>query len=244
VARREGRFELADGGTLFLDEIGETSQALQAKLLRVLEEREYERLGGTKTLSCDVRAVAATNRDLEEEIGAGRFREDLYYRLKVVTLRVPPLRERREDVEVLALHFLERYARENGARVRRIAPAALDLLRGYHWPGNVRELENTIERAVVLDAGEVLGPEHLALGAAGERADGRDVTGHVGFSLENVERALILKTLESTGNSRKEAARILGVTARTLTNKIARYRKLGIEVGAPRRRAEAAGRPL
>ncbi len=233
VARRAGRFELADGGTLFLDEIGETSPALQAKLLRVLEEREFERVGGVTTLSCDVRAVAATNRDLEKEITEGRFREDLFYRLRVVQLRIPPLRERREDVEPLARHFLERYARENGARVRGISERALDVLRSYSWPGNVRELENTIERAVVLDSAEVLEPEHVDVRAP---ESGPDVSRNVGFSLENVERALILKTLESTGNSRKEAARILGVTPRTLTNKIARYRELGIHVGPPRRR--------
>ena len=237
ISRRQGRFELADGGTIFLDEIGETSPALQAKLLRVLEEREFERVGGTRTLVSDVRTVAATNQNLEERIAAGAFREDLFYRLQVVNLRVPPLRERREDVDELALHFLRRYSAENDIRVDSISKPALDLLRSYNWPGNVRELENTIERAVVLDPGPVLLPEVLALGARPADGEGPDVSRQVGYSLENVERALILRTLESTNHSRKDAAKILGVTARTLTNKIARYRKQGIHVGAPRRRS-------
>ena len=239
VQRRLGRFELADGGSLFLDEIGETSPALQAKLLRVLEVREFERVGGTKTMSADVRVIAATNRDLEEEIKLGSFREDLFYRLQVVNLRIPPLRERREDIEPLAHHFLERYSRENGGRARAFTRDAVSRLVTYDWPGNVRELEHMIERAVVLDASEEIGVEELLL--PNGRAGGPDVSSHVGCTLENVERALILKTLESTGNSRKEAARILGVTSRTLTNKISKYRKLGIEVGDPiRARAEAA----
>jgi DNA-binding NtrC family response regulator len=240
VARREGRFEMADGGTLFLDEIGETSPALQAKLLRVLEEREFERVGGTKTLTTDVRVVAATNRDLEKEIEEGRFREDLFYRLKVVQLRIPPLRERREDVDALAQHFLEKYSRENGSRVRRIGDDALALLRAHSWPGNVRELENTIERAVVLDAGEILEARQLAIEIGRDGAAPQlDVSAHVGRTLDDLERALILRTLESTGNHRKEAARLLGVTPRTLTNKIAQYRSEGIHVGAPNRGARA-----
>ncbi|MFH0945507.1 MAG: sigma-54 dependent transcriptional regulator [Planctomycetota bacterium] len=237
VGRRQGRFELADTGTIFLDEIAETSPALQAKLLRVLEEREFERVGGTKTLVSDVRTVAATNQDLEERIGSGSFREDLFYRLQVVNLRVPPLRDRREDIPELADHFVKRYARENGFQVESISDRAIQILCTYHWPGNVRELENSIERAVVLDPGRILHPEHITLGVT-EAKDGPDVSRHVGYSLENVERALILRTLESTGNSRKDAAEILGVTARTLTNKIARYRKQGIHVGAPRRRSQ------
>jgi DNA-binding NtrC family response regulator len=235
MTRREGRFELADRGTIFLDEIGETSQALQAKLLRVLEEREFERVGGSKTLSVDVRTVAATNRDLAAEIKAGRFREDLFYRLQVVQLRLPPLRERRDDVIPLAEHFLERFARENGSRVRAFSKDAIERLRSYAWPGNVRELENTIERAVVLDPGAELKPEHLFL-AATEQDDVRlDLSKHVGRTLDSIEKALILKTLECTGNSRKDAARLLGVTTRTLTNKISRYRKEGIVVGASQR---------
>jgi DNA-binding NtrC family response regulator len=245
IARREGRFELADGGTLFLDEIGETSPALQAKLLRVLEEREFERVGGTKTQTTDVRVIAATNRDLESEIAAGRFREDLYYRLKVVQISVPPLRERREDIDALAIHFVEKYGRENGGRVKRVADDALRALRAMNWPGNVRELENAIERAIVLDPGETLEARHLFVdGADHPSASGPgtpDVSAHVGCTLENVERALILRTLESTGNRRKEAARILGVTPRTLTNKIALFRREGIAVGAPQRaRAQRA----
>jgi len=242
ICRRQGRFELADKGTIFLDEIGETSPALQAKLLRVLEEREFERVGGARTLVSDVRTVAATNRNLEEQIAAGAFREDLFYRLQVVNLRVPPLRERREDVDELAHHFLRRYSAENGIQVDSISKAALDLMRSYNWPGNVRELENTIERAVVLDPGPVLQPEFLALGARSADPEGPDVSRQVGYSLENMERALILRTLESTNHSRKDAAEILGVTPRTLTNKIARYRKQGIHVSAPKSRlAESHG---
>ncbi|MFG0320476.1 MAG: sigma-54 interaction domain-containing protein, partial [Planctomycetota bacterium JB042] len=236
--RREGRFELADGGTIFLDEIGETSLALQAKLLRVLEEREFERVGGVKTMRTDVRCVAATNRDLEQAIRDGVFREDLYYRLQVVNLRLPPLRERREDVPALAAHFLARYAEENAVPARRFSDDAVAMLRAHSWPGNVRELENTIERAVVLDPGDEIRPEHLDLkgNGAGDGSELPDVAQNVGCSLEHVERALILKTLESTGHSRKEAARILGVTARTLTNKISRYRSEGIYVAPPRAR--------
>jgi len=236
VQRREGRFGLADGGTIFLDEIGETSLGLQTKLLRVLEEREFERVGGTETLSTDVRTVAATNRDLEEAIASSEFREDLFYRLKVVNLRIPPLRERRDDIPALAEHFLARYASENGSSAARISDETLEFLRSHHWPGNVRELENTIERAVVLDPGEELRPEHFDIALRADESGLPDVGANVGCSLETVERALILKTLESTGHSRKDAARILGVTARTLTNKISRYRAQGIFVAPPRSR--------
>ncbi len=247
VARREGRFELADGGTLFLDEIGETSPALQAKLLRVLEEREFERVGGSKTLTTDVRVIAATNRDLEKEIAAGKFRDDLFYRLKVVQLAIPALRERRDDIEALALHFLEKYARENGSRVKRISDAAMTMLKTQGWQGNVRELENAIERAVVLDPGETLEPRHFGIAGVSGTGDEAgatgvpDVSAHVGCTLERVERALILRTLESTGNRRKEAARILGVTPRTLTNKIAQFRREGIHVGPPQRQRAGVG---
>jgi DNA-binding NtrC family response regulator len=237
VRKREGRFELADGGTLLLDEIGEMRSSLQAKLLRVLEEREFERVGGTKTLRVDVRVVATTNRDLEHESREGRFREDLFWRLQVVTLRIPPLRERSEDVEPLALHFLERYRRENGSRVGAISPEALDVLRRHAWPGNVRELENTIERAVVLDAEETIRPEHLVLSPAKEGP--ADLAVPVGRTIDDLERALVLRTLEETGYRRRETARILGITPRTLTNKISRYRKEGIEVRPPLRRRPA-----
>ena len=237
VRKREGRFELADGGTLLLDEIGEMRPALQAKLLRVLEEREFERVGGTKTLRVDVRVVATTNRDLEEESRQGRFREDLFWRLQVVTLRIPPLRERPEDVESLAHHFLDRYRRENGARAHSISPEAKEVLRRPPWPGNVRELENTIERAVVLDADETIRPDHLVLSPAKESL--ADLTVPVGRTIEDLERALVLRTLEETGYRRRETARILGITARTLTNKIARYRKDGIDIRPSQRRRAA-----
>ena len=150
MARKDGRFQLADGGTLFLDEIGEISPSIQVKLLRFLQEHEFERVGGTQTIRVDVRVIAATNRDLAEEVAKGRFREDLYYRLNVVALEMPPLRERRTDIPALAKFFLDRYAKENGKTIEGFAPEALELLMAYDWPGNVRELENAIERAVVL----------------------------------------------------------------------------------------------
>ncbi len=161
LARKKGRFELAEGGTLFLDEIGELSPSTQAKLLRVLQEREFERVGGTETLVANVRLVAATNRDLERAIAEGTFREDLYYRLDVFSIYVPPLRDRKPDVTLLADHFLAKYAREQGKRIKRISTAAIDLLASYHWPGNVRELENAIERAVVVCDGSVIHAHHL-----------------------------------------------------------------------------------
>ena len=158
---KKGRFELADGGTLFLDEIGELNLATQIKLLRVLQEREFERLGGTQPIRADIRLIAATNKDLEKAIAAGEFRDDLFYRLNVFAIFVPPLRERKPDILLLADHFVEKFAREHGKKVRRIATPAIDMLMSYHWPGNVRELANAIERAVVVCDGPVLHAHHL-----------------------------------------------------------------------------------
>src|ERR1044071_3550134 len=159
--RKDGRFHLADGGTLFLDEIGEISQSIQVKLLRFLQEHEFERVGGTQTIRVDVRVIAATNRDLMEEIARGRFREDLYYRLNVVALEMPSLRERRSDIPALVKFFIDRYARDNGKAIEGCAPETLELLMNYSWPGNVRELENAIERAVVMSSGAPLEARHL-----------------------------------------------------------------------------------
>jgi DNA-binding NtrC family response regulator len=240
VKRREGRFELADRGTLLLDEIGEISPALQVKLLRVLEEGEFERVGGTDTLSVDVRILAATNRDLPQEVAAGRFREDLYYRLHVLPLHVSPLRERPEDILPLAEHFARHYARQNGHGEVRLAPETVERLRGWSWPGNVRELENVIQRAVVLGRGAAeLRPEDLFFGPARARgvADATEAALDAAERrlsellanrrLEDLEREAILATVAASGGNKTEAARRLGVTSRTLSNKYRHWRTTG-----------------
>jgi DNA-binding NtrC family response regulator len=237
---REGRFELADGGTILLDEIGEISAGLQAKLLRVLEEEEFERVGGSSTLEVDVRVIATTNRDLPKEVGAGRFREDLYYRLHVLPLHLAPLRERREDVLPLAEHFAKVYAAQNGREMPAFSPEARARLAEWSWPGNVRELENVIQRAVVLLQGETIGLEHLVFGpAAGggpvamralpqqaELVELRPLLAN--RRLDDIEREAILATLGCTNNNKTEAARRLAVTARTLSNKLKLWRQLGL----------------
>ncbi len=221
--RREGRFVQAQGGTLFLDEIGETSPAMQAKLLRVLQEHELQRVGGQETIHVDVRIVAATNRNLEEEVSEGRFREDLYYRLNVVVLEVPPLRERQGDIPLLAEYFFRRFARKNKRQVAGITPECMDILNRYPWPGNVRELENSIERGVILMRGEYLDVSGLPLAIgrwAGKNAP-EPVTEPA--TLKEAERALILKTLKETQGNRSEAARRLQITRKTLLNKLKSY---------------------
>ena len=236
VQKREGRFELADGGTLLLDEISEIPMSLQAKLLRVLEEEEFERVGGTKTMKVDVRVIATTNRNLHSEVRRGKFREDLFYRLNVLPIQVPPLRDRREDIPALAEHFLRRFAAQQGSRVASFSAEALEELRRYAWPGNVRELENVVQRLVVRDPGPAVRPSDLAghLQAAGcIAAEGSEdaaglVQSLVGRSLADIERDVILNTLAATGGNKSEAARILGVTARTLSNKMKLYRELGV----------------
>ena len=225
VARREGRFQLAHRGTIFLDEVGEMSPALQTKLLRVLQEKEFEPLGSTRTVKVDIRVIAATNRDLEKEVKEGRFREDLYYRLNVVPLVLPPLRERREDIPLLADHFLAIFREKNRKPITAISGKALDLLVRYDWPGNVRELENVIERAVILARDEVLVPADLPpqirmfSGEAGQDAFAIPT----GMSLDEMERALIVKTLDETGGNRTRASEILGINRRTLQNKLKQY---------------------
>jgi DNA-binding NtrC family response regulator len=234
---RAGRFELADGGTLLLDEIGEISQNLQSKLLRVLEEEEFERVGGSTTLKVDVRVIATTNRDLQAEVRAGRFREDLYYRLHVLPVHLAPLRERREDVLALAEHFAKEYAASNGRPQPLFAADARRRLEEWSWPGNVRELENVIQRAVVLMQGNAIGAELLPGGAGGTQATDSPSASPFGFStgtslanrrIDDIEREAILATLASTGNNKTEAARRLGVTARTLSNKMKLWRRLGL----------------
>jgi two-component system, NtrC family, response regulator HydG len=223
AARREGRFERAHGGTLFLDEIGEMSLSAQVKLLRVLQEGEIERLGGTQTVKVDVRLVAATNKDLSREVAEGRFREDLYYRPNVVAIRIPSLASRREDIPLLADYFLRRYAQKNGKAVRGFSPEALSLLENYAWPGNVRELEHAIERAVVLCRGELVErndlPETVVQGPRGS-------AGHlvlpIGTPMEEIERRVIHETLRHTRGDKTMAARLLGIAARTIYRKLER----------------------
>jgi two-component system response regulator HydG len=222
AARKEGRFELAHGGTLFLDEIGDLSPATQAKLLRVLQDGTFERLGGTKTLKVDVRIVTATNKDLEGEVKAGRFREDLFYRLNVISIVVPPLRDRREDIPLLAQHFVQRYAQRNAKAVEGLAREALDLLAAYHWPGNVRELENVIERAVVLARDAWIGPRDLPEAISAVAPEARAITIAIGTPLEEVEQRLIEETLQHTGGDKTLAAKLLGITSRTIYRKLKR----------------------
>ena len=221
--RREGRFVQAHGGTLFLDEIGETSPAMQAKLLRVLQEHELQRVGGQETIRVDVRIIVATNRDLEEEVAAGRFRAALSYRLNVVELEVPPLRDRHGDIPLLATYFLRRFADKNNRTVSGITPECMDILNRYPWPGNVRELEHCIERGVILMRGDYLDVNALPL--AVQRWAGANEPRETGepSTLKEAERALILKTLEETGGNRSEAARRLQITRKTLLNKLKSY---------------------
>ena len=221
--KREGRFEQANGGTLFLDEIGEISLATQVKLLRVLQEREFERVGGNQTIHVDVRVIAATNRDLKAMVAAGRFREDLYYRLNVITLTLPPLRQRQADVPALAMHFLKRYAEENGKNVTALSDAVLALLVAYAWPGNVRELENAIERAVVIAEGDTVEPHHLPpeLAVASRRNAGAPPI--PGSTMDELERYAIMKTLESVAGSTSRAAEILGISVRKIQYKLQEY---------------------
>jgi two-component system response regulator HydG len=224
--RKEGRFVQADGGTLFLDEISAMPLTMQVKLLRVLQERELTRVGGEALISVDVRVMAATNRDIEALIRQGQFREDLYYRVNVVRLDVPPLRERREDVPLLAEHFLRRFAEKNRKPVKGITPQAMDLLIRYSWPGNVRELMNTMERGVVLARGDYLGEADLPMitNAAPSAADVPPGAGAAtDVTLETVEKRAILQALEAAGGNKSEAARRLGITRKTLRNKIKNY---------------------
>jgi DNA-binding NtrC family response regulator len=223
VARREGRFEQADGGTLFLDEIGEISQATQVKLLRFLQEHEFERVGGNQTVKVDVRIVAATNRNLLERVRQGHFREDLYYRLNVVSVEMPPLRARPSDVPLLASYFLDRFAKENGKTIAQLSDAALERLTHYGWPGNVRELENAVERAVVVCRGNEIRPEDLSPSIVSSLPDANGAPPIPGASMAEIERHAILKTLEHTGGSTSRAADILGISARKIQYKLRDY---------------------
>ncbi len=241
IARRVGKFEAADGGTLLLDEISEMDVRLQAKLLRALQEREIDRLGGAAPVKVNVRILATSNRDLLAEVARGTFREDLYYRLNVVALRVPPLRERPGDIAALADHFARKYAEVNGVPYRPIAPAALLRLTSHGWRGNVRELENTLHRAVLLASGDSIGLDAVELGPsgatsaqAGSGAGGNgSVAGLVGRTMDEVERALIIETLGHTLGNRTHAAIILGISIRALRNKLRDYAASGVAVPPP-----------
>jgi two-component system, NtrC family, response regulator HydG len=222
--KREGKFVQADGGTLFLDEIGETSQAMQVKLLRVLQEQELQRVGGEETVKIDVRIIAATNRNLEEEVKKSTFREDLYYRLNVVMLTVPPLRERREDIPLLVRHFVRKFAEKNRRTVESVTPACMDLLCRYPWPGNVRELENAIERGVILMRGDQLTEKSLPLTVQRQDATAPEASSdEKPASLFEAEKVVILQTLAETSGNKSEAARRLGITRKTLQNKLHKY---------------------
>jgi Nif-specific regulatory protein len=220
---KKGRFEAAEGGTLFLDEIGDLNLATQIKLLRILQEREFERLGGTETIRTNIRLIAATNKDLERAIAAGEFREDLYYRLNVFAIFVPPLRERKPDVLLLADHFLEKFSKEHNKNVKRIATPAIDMLSSYHWPGNVRELANVIERAVVVCDTHVIHAHHLPPTLQTAEASGTGQTTTLSESLEAFEKDALQDALKSARGNRAKAARLLSTTERIFNYRVRKY---------------------
>lgn len=222
-ARKLGRFELADGGTLFLDEIGDLNLTTQIKLLRVIQEREFERLGSTETIEIKVRLIAATNKDLETAIADNTFREDLYYRLNVFSIFVPPLRERKPDVVALTDFFLEKYTKEHSKHIKRIATPAIDMLMSYHWPGNVRELENAIERSVLVCDGNVIHAHHLPPTLQTAEETGTIGTLSLEETVSSFEKDLIQDALKTTRGNRRKAARLLGATERVLNYKVNKY---------------------
>ena len=260
VARRIGKFEEASGGTLLLDEVTEMDPRLQAKLLRAIQEQEIDRVGGAKPIKIDLRILATTNRTLEDEVRAGTFREDLYFRLNVMTLRLPPLRERPDDIELLAKHFVERYAAANGLGQKVLHPGTLAALKAHAWRGNVRELENTMHRAVLLSGGPIIDTDAVMLAPAGagptpstapandlaavspppagsealaDTAARAGTAGLVGRTVADVERDLIIDTLHHTFGNRTHAANILGISIRTLRNKLKQYHEDGVAVPMP-----------
>jgi DNA-binding NtrC family response regulator len=231
VTRHVGRFEAADGGTILLDEIGDITAAVQAKLLRVLQEKQFERIGGSETITVDTRVVAATNRNLEQAIQDKEFREDLYYRLNVIALKLPPLRDRREDIQVFAEHFLKAYTHETGKRIKSFSDEAVAVLKRQEWPGNIRELQNAVERAVILCNGETIRPEHLLLEAAesmpADPTDGSEHNGEqipVTASLRDVEMIHIQRVLEAKKWNQSAVAAQLGIDRKTLRNKIREFK--------------------
>jgi Nif-specific regulatory protein len=216
AAQRRGRFELADGGTIFLDEVGELSLAVQAKLLRIIQEKEFERVGGTKTIKTDVRIIAATNRNLEELIRDGGFREDLYYRLNIFPITVPPLRERKTDIILLADYFVEKFNALNHKGVRRISTTSIDMIMRYHWPGNVRELQNCIERAVILSEDNVIHGYHLPPSLQTAESSGTPYTGSLQQKLDAIEKEMIIEALKRTKGNMSRAAAQLGLSDRIM----------------------------
>jgi len=220
VSQKEGRFELANEGTLFLDEIGEITPSIQVKLLRVLQEGEFERLGGTKVLRSNVRIISATNVNLENAIKQKRFREDLYYRLNVITMNMPPLRERREDIPLLISHFLKIYQEKNNKVVDGISEDVLDILTDYQWPGNVREIKNIIERAVVLTQDRIITQKDLPENISKEKAEGGKLTIPFGMPLREIEKKIIIETLRRSKGDKEITANLLGITPRTIYRKM------------------------
>jgi two-component system response regulator HydG len=234
--RREGKFRQADGGSLFLDEVSEMSPAMQVKLLRVLQERELTRVGGAEVLKVDVRVIAASNKDLKKEMEQKHFREDLFYRLNVVALNVPPLRERREDIVLLAQHFLQIFTVKNSKSIKGFTPQAMEMLVKYSWPGNVRELMNAMERAVVLSRGDYIDTDELALMMAdnflsNDHVLAQDLNQPTAYPenlpLEEVEKRSILEAINACGGNKSEAARRLGITRKTLRKKLEKYESTG-----------------
>jgi transcriptional regulator with PAS, ATPase and Fis domain len=223
AARRKGRFELADGGTLFLDEISEISPDLQVKLLRVLQEQAFERVGGTETVRVDIRLIAATNRDIDALVREGAFREDLYYRLNVVRITVPPLREREDDIPLLANAFVQESSEINGKPVKPLGPRVMAALQGYRWPGNVRQLRNVIEGMVVMATGREITLKNLPPDIRAATSSGRTIQIPVGGSMRDAEREIIRATLRETEGNRARAAKMLGLGRKTLYRKMALY---------------------
>lgn len=223
IAQKKGRFELADGGTLFLDEIGEINLQTQVKLLRVLQEREFERVGGEKTISVDVRVIAATNRDLLEEVKKGNFREDLYYRLNVVHIEVPPLRDRKEDIALLSLKFLETFNKEDNKEIEGFTPSAKKALQAYSWPGNIRELKNSIESAVVMCRSKQIDTTDLPFSITEGQDEKQPLAIRVGMTLAEAEKELIINTIASCGGNKTKAAEVLDIGRKTLHRKLQEY---------------------
>ena len=223
IIQRKGRFELASGGSIFLDEIGDLSAHTQIRLLRVLQEKEFERVGGTETIKTDARIITATNRDLEEMVEQGQFRQDLYYRLNVFPIRIPALRERKTDIPLLADFFVGKYSKIHHKDIKRISTPAIDMLMAYHWPGNVRELENCIERAVLISNDDVIHGHHLPPTLQTAEATGTQPTGNLLATMENIEREMILDALKSSRGNMAKAARTLGISERLMGLRVAKH---------------------